>query len=71
MYNVTLNIVGLHDQLVKTLIDIGKLNDFDVVEDKGYTLSFKSDCRAKKFTQLIMQLSAICDCYGVDYVSLL
>lgn len=70
MYNVTLNIVGLHDQLVKILIDIGKLNDFDVVEDKGYTLSFTSD-RGAKFTQLIMQLSTICDRYGVDYVSLL
>lgn len=69
-YTIELDVSAVSKAVIDILMNIGKNNDFDVFRQIDDVVVFTSD-RGVNFTKLVMELSAVCELYGIDYFSLL
>lgn len=69
-YTIELDVSTVSKAVIDILMNIGKNNDFDVFRQIDDVVVFTSD-RGVNFTKLVMELSAVCELYGIDYFSLL
>ena len=69
-YTIELDVSTISKTVTNALMNVGKNNDFDVFRQIDDVVVFTSD-RGVNFTKLVMELSAVCELYGIDYVSLL
>ena len=69
-YTLELDVSTISKTVINALMNVGKNNDFDVFRQIDDIVVFTSD-RGVNFTRLVMELSAVCELYGIDYFSLL
>lgn len=69
-YTIELDVSTVSKAVIDILMNIGKNNDFDVFRQIDDVVVFTSD-RGVNFTKLVMELSAVCELYGIDYFDLL
>lgn len=69
-YTLELDVSTISKTVINALMNVGKNNDFDVFRQIDDIVVFTSD-RGVNFTRLVMELSAVCERYGIDYFSLL
>ena len=69
-YTLELDVSTISKTVTNALMNVGKNNDFDVFRQIDDVVVFTSD-RGVNFTRLVMELSAVCELYGIDYFSLL
>lgn len=69
-YTLELDVSTISKTVTNALMNVGKNNDFDVFRQIDDVVVFTSD-RGVNFTKLVMELSAVCELYGIDYFSLL
>ena len=69
-YTLELDVSTIPKTVIDILMNIGKNNDFDVFRQIDNVVVFTSD-KGVNFTKLVMELSLVCEIYGIDYVSLL
>lgn len=69
-YTLELDVSTISKTVTNALMNVGKNNDFDVFRQIDDIVVFTSD-RGVNFTRLVMELSAVCELYGIDYFSLL
>lgn len=69
-YTIELDVSTISKTVINALMNVGKNNDFDVFRQIDDVIVFTSD-RGVNFTKLVMELSAVCELYGIDYFSLL
>lgn len=69
-YTLELDVSTISKTVINALMNVGKNNDFDAFRQIDDVVVFTSD-RGVNFTKLVMELSAVCELYGIDYFSLL
>lgn len=71
MFNIELDVSGIHNEaLIKALKHVGVMHNYDVFYHGRDRLVFNS-AKFNGFTDMVNELSNVCQAYGINYVSLL